>query len=373
MKVETFLADSAADAVAQIRHRLGPEAVVVNVRQKNADGLAGLWQKPRIEVLAYRPEAPSPLPVPEVLAALRDELSAIRRRVDGQEPLAATANPASAFPSASAYTNTNPNPASRSAVAPPTAPAWNVKSLLESSGLLPLHTESLIERLHGLHGATPPASLSEELDLARSLLLRLWRPAANGVRRPTDRPHVFIGPPGVGKTTCLCKWLAQSVLLEERHARVWRLDGITANTAESLSVYGEILGVPVERSWNATNAAARHELAFIDLPGVNWTDPLAMKELGQKLAPFADAEIHLVLNAAYEVSVLLAQVRAFAALPVTDLIVTHLDEEPRWGKLWNLVLGTHYPLRFLGAGQNVPGDFQAATAERILARQFPSK
>ena len=184
---------------------------------------------------------------------------------------------------------------------------------------------------------------------------------------------IGIGPAGVGKTTCLCKWLAQSVLLEERHPRVWRLDGITANTAESLSVYGEILGVPVERSWNPANATARHELAFIDLPGVNWTDPVAIKELGQKLAPFADAEIHLVLNAAYETSVLLAQVRAFAGLPVTDLIVTHLEEEPRWGKLWNLVLGTNYPLRFLGAGQNVPGDFQPATAERILARQFPTK
>lgn len=329
MKVETFLADSAADAVAQIRSRLGPEAVVVNVRQKPADGLASLWQKPRIEVLAYRPEA---------------------------APSAAPVTLASAPPHASA-----------------SAPAWSVKTLLESSGLLPLHTESLIERLQGLHGDAPPANLSEELDLARSLLQRRWRSPAPDSRRLTDRPHVFIGAPGVGKTTCLCKWLAQAVLLEEHVARVWRLDGITANTAESLSVYGEILGVPVERSWTATNAATPDELVFIDLPGVNWTDPLALKELGQKLTPFADAEIHLVLNAAYEVPVLLAQVRAFAALPVTDLIVTHLDEEPRWGKLWNLVLGTNYALRFLGAGQNVPGDFQAATAERILARQFPSK
>ncbi|NJK31399.1 MAG: type VI secretion system baseplate subunit TssK [Deltaproteobacteria bacterium] len=36
-------------------------------------------------------------------------------------------------------------------------------------------------------------------------------------------------------------------LLGGSEARVWRLDGATANTAESLSVYGEILGVPVIR------------------------------------------------------------------------------------------------------------------------------
>jgi flagellar biosynthesis GTPase FlhF len=53
------------------------------------------------------------------------------------------------------------------------------------------------------------------------------------------------------------------------------------------------------------------------------------------------------------------------------LIITHLDEESRWGKLWNLVLGTNYPIRWLSTGQNIPGDFCAATAETLLARQFP--
>ena len=66
--------------------------------------------------------------------------------------------------------------------------------------------------------------------------------------------------------------------------------------------------------------------------------------------------IHLVLNAAYEVPLLVAQARAYAALPIEDLILTHLDEEARWGKIWNVVLGTNYPVRFLSAAQNVPGE-----------------
>jgi len=37
------------------------------------------------------------------------------------------------------------------------------------------------------------------------------------------------------------------------------------------------------------------------------------------------------------------------------------------------VLGTKYPVRFLSAAQNVPGEFLPATAERILTRQFPVK
>jgi len=57
VQVIPFVADSAADAVAQIRAKLGPDAVVVNVRQLPADGLAKLWKTPRIEVLAYKPDA----------------------------------------------------------------------------------------------------------------------------------------------------------------------------------------------------------------------------------------------------------------------------------------------------------------------------
>ncbi len=83
--------------------------------------------------------------------------------------------------------------------------------------------------------------------------------------------------------------------------------------------------------------------------------------------------MHLVLNGAYDISVLLAQIRAFAALPIEDLILTHLDEESRWGKIWNLVLGTNYSLRHFSTGQNIPGDFCEASPEAVFARQFPRK
>jgi flagellar biosynthesis GTPase FlhF len=48
-------------------------------------------------------------------------------------------------------------------------------------------------------------------------------------------------------------------------------------------------------------------------------------------------------------------------------------EQTRWGKLWNLVLGTNFSIRFLSAGQNVPGEWTPATPEQILARQFDWK
>jgi flagellar biosynthesis protein FlhF len=185
--------------------------------------------------------------------------------------------------------------------------------------------------------------------------------------------HIFIGAPGAGKTTALCKWLAQVSLVEGRSAAVWRLDGHVANTAESLSVFGEILGVPGERCAPANDEVPDADVLFVDLPGVNPSDAAALGQLKRRLAAFPNAQVHLVVNAAYETSLLLAQVRAFSALPIQDVIVTHLDEESRWGKLWNLVLGTNCAVRYLAAGQNVPGEFIPATPEQLFSHQFPRK
>ncbi len=329
-----FVAASAEEAVAQIRARLGPDAVVLNVRPLKAPGLARLWQKPMIEVMAYRPEPPTPAgpPVNETMAAFRQELEEIKQQVDLNNS------------------------------------GWRVAGLLQKTGLLPLHTQNLLDALKTARGDNPPASLAEEIDLARSQLARKFRaPYAIG----PHSMHVLIGPAGSGKTTALCKWLTQSVLVEGRIARVWRLDGVTVNTAEFLSVHGEALNVAVERSWTPDGRALHEDIGFMDLPGVDWRSPLAIRELAGHLAQMGSPHMHLVLNGAYDVNVLLAQVRAFSALPLEDLIISHLDEEPHWGKLWNLTLGAGLPIKYLSAGQNIPGDFWEASAERILARQFP--
>jgi len=225
--------------------------------------------------------------------------------------------------------------------------------------------------LRARHGDPAPAQLSEELALLRLALGQMWRKLPSSEPTAGKELHLFLGAPGVGKTTCLCKWLAHATLLEGRTAEVLRLDGPTANTAESLSIYGDILGVPVHRFHDPDLSLTDAELVFVDVPGVPSAEAGALQALLGSLDQIAHPQVHLVLNAAYEAPALLSQVRAFSTLPVQDLVVTHLDEEARWGKLWNLVLGTNYPLRFLSAGQNVPGDFRPASADLLLGRLRP--
>jgi flagellar biosynthesis protein FlhF len=355
-----FIAASAEEAVAQIRAQLGPEAVVLHVRPLPANGLARLWQKPMIEVLAHVPEPPVPgePPVSETMAEFRQQLEEIKLHFDSRSE------------GKSDHATAGPGPDQPGDGDELRGGHWRVGAILQRTGLQPLRAQFILDQLRAKHGEIPPSLLGDEIALARVQLAGLWRKA-----RPLtpNSLHVLVGPAGSGKTTCLCKWLTQAALVEGRRARVWRLDGATANMAESLSVYCEILGVPGERVWQGGAQTMAEDIGFIDLPGVDWRNPLAIKELEGQLNQFGRPRVHLVLNGAYDVAVLLAQTRAFASLPIEDIIVSHLDEELRWGKIWNLALGTNYSIRYLSTGQNIPGDFREASADEILDSQFPRK
>ena len=347
------MADSSVDAIAQIRAQLGPDAVVLSVKQLPAAGIGRLWQRPRIEVVACIPDAPQAQVEDDPLSEIKRQLAELRQQLD-QRP--------------ATWGNRQPEVVPGTHTFAPAIPP-TVVQILEKIGILPLYIQQVLELLRQANPSQAPQTLPQEIEAVCSALKRIWR-----VRNDSGtNVHVFIGPPGTGKTTCLCKWLAKSVLLENRRARVWRLDGAGTNAAESLSVYCEILGVPVDRFRSEDEHLDPSELLFVDLPGVNWKDAESVETLKRQIGELPAGHVHLVLNAAYEIPVLIAQARAFSSYPIFDVVLTHLDEEGRWGKLWNLVLGTNYSLGWMSSGQNIPGDFYAASAQMLFDRQFHRK
>jgi flagellar biosynthesis protein FlhF len=366
MEPISFIASSAAEAVEQIRARLGPEAVVLNVRPLPAQGFNRLWQTPKIEVLAHVPgAAPADTdPFVQVLTGFQKQLDEIRHQVvppAAQPELQAIPEEPSPAPVQTPQPIIEPEPEVETG-------SWKIGAVLRSMGLLPLHAQNVVDALAAQHGEKAPELLSEQMRFACAYLSRRWRSSSP---LPRNSLHVLVGPAGSGKTTSLCKWVTQAALVEGKTSRVWRLDGATANMAESLSVYTDILGLPCERFWQP--GPFSEDVGFIDLPGVDWRKPIVIKELASQLKQLGSPKVHLVLNCAYDVSVLMAQVRAFASLGLEDLILTHLDEETRWGKIWNLALGTNYSIRQLSTGQNIPGDFLPATADLLLNGQTPVK
>ena len=392
MLVHTFIVESATEAVGLIRNKLGPDAVVLNVRKLPAEGVSKLWKKPKLEVLAAVMPKPGqetiesalnfadiPVPVEKIapppaavdpLADLRREMSEIRAEVlrhresgQGREPAVADLGGFTELAAESVLIE----PFATKAVSYPGD--WQIGPILEATGLQPRHVLRVVERLCQDYGEAAPEALGEELALASKVLKGEWLVAPSLSPSGTPETHVLIGPAGSGKTTALCKWLAQLVLVEGRSVAVFRLDGETANTGEFLSVHAEVLGVPVQRCLTPDWRSAA-EIVFIDLPGISHTDGSSMNKLRDQLKGVRPAQVHLVLNAAYESPLLMAQIRGFAPLQPNDWMATHLDEEPRWGKLWNGIMGTNCPLSWMGIGQNIPGLFQKADPARIFDRQF---
>ena len=327
--MKAFIAETPAAALAQIQAELGPEAVVLSVRQIPTQGLARLLPgRRRVEVLADVPA----------------------------EKAKSTTNP---------WREASDVLPSRATSARSSANRWRSVAWLESMGLLPVFADRLQVLLAARHGVNAPASLEEEWSTVKAALVVAWRrpPALEEVARPA-RPHVFIGPPGSGKTTVLCKWLTKLVLTEERAAHVWRLDAGSANTSEFLTLHCEMLGVPVDRFWSEPEGRA--EWLFVDLPGADAQDPAGLTALHNQIALLPAPRIHLVLNAAYETAVLLEQWRAFESLLPEDVILTHLDEERRRVKLWNLIFGTNCSVRYLSGGNKIPGEFRVASPEFLF-------
>jgi len=327
MKLSTFTAASSSDAVRIVQNQLGPHAVIVSMRRRAGGGLASLLHRGK--------------PI-EVVAGVPDE-----------------AGPQQTNVTAVTKTRTSSQPGNR----------WRSVAWLESMGMLAACCEKLEERIVASHGAEAPESLEEEWAIVQPALAGFWQ-AAPVVADDAERPHVFIGPPGSGKTTVLSKWLATAVLREGKSASVWRLDADTANTAEFLSLHSEMLGVRCERMWSEPDGMA--DLLFVDLPGVEPQNPKALAVLQDILLPLNQPHIHLVLNAAYELPVLFEQFNAFAPLMPEDLTFTHLDEERRRVKLWNFVLGTNCPLGWLSGGQKIPGNLTRAEASLLFPQETPS-
>ncbi len=435
MQLVAFTAKNPGSALAQVHERLGPDAVIVSVRQKRPGGLSWLWNSRNIEVTACVPgHEPERGPAGGAAASTSDakgspmryrlsqdrapmaaheetELERQFRAVHGEPRLPKSTVPPATPPIARQTilplpvgegrgegepgnrrvhealndrahgervpfegkpqpAHGKPGPASRMAlersVPGPLNGRWRSIGWLETHGLLPAFTSQLEEKANVLYGRKSLPTMQAEWSAVTDLIVCHWLPARQAISG-TGRPHVFIGPPGSGKTTVLCKWMSLAVLFQQHRVRVWRLDGYSANSADFLALHCEATGAPLERFWERPDEEA--DLQFVDLPGVDPRNESAMSSLSDQLSALPNPHVHLVLNAAYESSILLEQFRAFECFGPEDLIFTHLDEETRRVKLWNFVLGTKCPISFLSAGQKIPGDFHRAEPALL----FPQK
>jgi flagellar biosynthesis protein FlhF len=341
--VYKFTVKSVEQAVALIREKLGPQARVLSVRSIEGSGLKRFFTAPRLEVVAQvdapeSAEAPA-LTVASIEPATPDEVTEEPREI----------------PAAPAIRNAR--------LAMPPAAALGLTGLLRRSGL----TETALHRLQS--GANWDELNTLPLHRALAETSRLLRAQA-GVRpaRPPLSRAAFLGGPGVGRTTALCKWVTQEVFRRARIGHVVSVEFDQPNSLGPLPVFVEALGVPLAHFPCGTQPVVDGGFVYFDLPGISLRKPADNARIGEFLDREQITERVLVLNAAYDRASLRDGYAAGRDLGASHLVFTHLDEVPQWGKLWDYLFDEDIEPLFLATGPSLTGDCEEDVPGAIVRR-----
>jgi len=184
---------------------------------------------------------------------------------------------------------------------------------------------------------------------------------------------MLVGPTGVGKTTTIAKLagLAREQNVERKTVLI-TLDTYRVAAVEQLRVFAKILKIPLEVAVSHQDflgCLGRHQeadLILIDTAGRSPKDQVGHDELMAITREVCKIETHLVLAAPVTESVQLDTIRRYQSLPIQNIIMTKLDETPRYGSMYTLLSHAGIPVSYLSAGQRVPEDLEPATRQRLV-------
>ncbi|TVR49989.1 MAG: hypothetical protein EA425_11005 [Puniceicoccaceae bacterium] len=361
-----LVVESAQEAVTILQKRFGTRARVVAVRQVQSGGLGGFFRKPKLEVvIEVAPEA-TPAATPTPASANDEGQPAVHSRKPAAAPAPAMEEDASAPDEAEATVSATATPLPTRARAEILG-AGRALALLEACGF----DRFLIERIRTDNRVQDWEKLPvQELLALVCDWLRRQNPAPEALELAPRR--AFIGTPGVGKTTALCKALAREVFLHGRRPSVAKLDGGQPNPTDGLEVFCEVLGVDLLRTTREVRRWSGGDALFVDLPGC----PAASRgseetELLDLLCSLGVDSRILVIHAGYEAE-MIGDAYAFGRrMEATHAVFTHLDEVRNPGKLWKFLLTGGLPPLFGSIGPNLADDYEEGIFSLLLQRTLP--
>jgi len=368
-----FVVSSAEEAISTLRERLGVEAKVLSVKQVDGQGLSRFLNSPKLEIVATVPELEAlpemeEIPEPKPARARKTEKAAPKEEISkpATDPLRneLEAELAAEAPAPQQGRRTKTYAAPSRSHRP--SDVW---TLLKNAGF----DAALLSSLH--YEDTDNVSKIDELPLPRAIAevnrrLRQEYQSIDDV--PATNSIAFFGTPGVGKTTALCKRLANDVFLKRKNVEVLKLDSDTPNPDDALSLFCDVLGVPLSRDTEQSEIPTESDILYLDLPGLPMDERAQWAALRSRLDALQVQTRVLVINGMYEANLISAAFDLGESMGATHLVVTHMDELLSAAKLWPFVLRGGLSPLFACLGQNVTSDYEENILRILLEKSFPS-
>ncbi len=393
MIVKRYTGNTETEAVMKAKEDLGPNAVVLNMRNMKQRGLARLFKKDYVEITAALEErdfaqninsrkptaAPKTEPqridlsagddtAPQKDAILEKKLDSLHDMLKNQisrEEEAKEVKEQKEEPKLSVSGENNVNFKSLRLI---------YNKLLENE-VDEKYANAIINDIE--------SSLKKESTLDsilssvyQKIILKLGEPdcIADDDRK---KVVVFIGPTGVGKTTTIAKIASNFKLVNKKKVAMITADTYRIAAVDQLNTYASILDVPVSVIYTpgevceAVKEMDDYQMIFIDTAGRSHKNEEQRNEVLEMVNNLKEMEgdfdlvVFLVLSVTIKYRDIVSICDAYKDIENFRLLFTKLDETGSLGNILNIRMYTNAPLSYTTFGQNVPDDINTADVQKL--------
>jgi len=422
MLTKTFRAKNMLMALKSVQSELGPDALILSMREVPSGPIWAAWRKPGIEVIASKPEKNNQLVQPRLESnhhggkkqptreELKKEIELLKMissgqilpeqnmpvslqnkikeqtRIIDQSPDNAKFDHADFrnFPDSQKIITEKINENVPFTIPKAKITLTESKKEAELPGLLAeikirlneqgIRQDLIQKIIESNNEAFSPSILNDQIRLKKFVTHQLTAclpPMRKSVGLLPGKVMALVGASGSGKTST-CAKLASFYTITMGKKVVWiEADTIRTSAISESRTYTETLGIPLYLAYTPQelveliDSQSDADLILIDTTSYNPRKEDSLIELASFLTCLPSGSTYFVASATTKEQDLFDAEKSLKQFGLKGVILTKLDETGSFGASFNLLYSSKLPLYFVSCGNQIFGDLKPGVPEEL--------